>query len=271
MSLDVFHALTLRARPLGEHDTVVTLFARERGLLRISLRGARRPKHSWGIAGESLILARWWVAPGRSLDSAKQVEVMETHAPLRLDYERLMLALHMLDALQSTVLDDEPHPQLFDRALGALAAMQLAQQPLLVAAWFEIHLASDVGYRPELEHCVRCTATVPEGACGFDAAEGGIVCPSCQALVRVSRLDGTVRKLLHRLQMVELPAIVDHSLSRELIVTARRVLHASLGSRARFPWNIPADPDGEAWNSSSVGYPMNREVRAAGSSDEQEV
>ncbi len=255
MTQSPLHGITLRARPLGEHDRIVHLFTRERGLVRAALRGARRPRNTWGISGESFVLARWWLARGRSLEAARQVEVLEAHAPLRLDYERLMLALHALDALQSTLLEEEAHPELFDRLLGVLKAFELARQPLLVAAWFEVHLAADLGYRPEFERCVRCVGVVPAGACGFDASEGGVVCPSCQAFGQVPRLDGTTRKLLGRLQAVELPDIAGHALSRELVVQARRVMHALLSGRARLPWHVPPEPEEGPWISSGAGYP----------------
>ena len=255
MSLSTLHAITLRSRPLGEHDRVVSLFTRERGLVRAAQRGARRPRNTWGISGESLVLARWWLARGRSLEAARQVEVLDAHGALRQDYERLMLALHALDALQSTVLEEEPHPDLFDRLLGVLKAFELASQPLLVAAWFEVHLTADLGYRPEFERCVRCEIEIPRGPCGFDATEGGVVCGPCQAFGQVPRLDGTVRRLLSRLQAVELPDIAEHELDRGLVIHSRQVLHGMLSARARLPWHVPAEPDLGPWKSSTTGYP----------------
>ena len=45
--------------------------------------------------------------------------------------------------------------------------------------YFELHLLSEVGYRPQLEHCVSCQTPLHKGHGYFSPGAGGILCPRC--------------------------------------------------------------------------------------------
>lgn len=89
MGLYKIEAVVLRRRNLGEADRLVTVLSRDRGKLVLVARGARRPRSRLGGRLEPPTRFRALVAEGRTLDVVSQVEVLDAHAALRNDLERM--------------------------------------------------------------------------------------------------------------------------------------------------------------------------------------
>jgi len=51
--------------------------------------------------------------------------------------------------------------------------------PLLVLRYYEMRLLDNVGFRPELFHCLSCGAEIKPEDQYFTPAGGGVLCPKC--------------------------------------------------------------------------------------------
>ena len=105
----------------------------------------------------------------------------ETFYPLRTDYDRLSVGTYMLSLCEGAVQPGVPAQSLFMLLLHALARLTFsdqAWQPL--TAGFLLHFAACEGFAPNLDSCVFCGQTIPDGeSAGFELREGGLVCPEC--------------------------------------------------------------------------------------------
>lgn len=64
--------------------------------------------------------------------------------------------------------------------LSRLTFTEQEWKPLL--AGFLLHFAACEGFKPRLEHCVRCGERLSgQGSLYFDAVEGGLCCHGCHA------------------------------------------------------------------------------------------
>jgi len=178
-------ALVLRARPLGEADRVLTLFARDEGKLQAVARGSRRPRSRLMGATQPLCHGRYLLMSGRELDSVQQAELVDHGLrPLREDLRRMAAASVTAELVDALVEVREPQESLFRALKQTWTALAEAPPAALgpVVFWFCIHLMDRLGYAPVLDRCAGCGRELgPAEAVRFSAREGGSLCASCAA------------------------------------------------------------------------------------------
>ncbi len=181
--------IVLRQQAMGEADRVVTLLTREHGKLRTAARGVRKTTSRLGGRVEPFTHARFLLARGKTLDVIAQVEVLEAFPGLRADLLRSAYAAYVAELVDRFLPERDAHESVFTLVRHALAALEGAgeEEAELVALWFALHLAADLGYRPESETCVGCGRALPRAggrpaeAWAFSPALGGALCPACAA------------------------------------------------------------------------------------------
>jgi DNA repair protein RecO (recombination protein O) len=172
-------AICIRRWDFSETSQTVSLLTREHGILRGLAKGAKREKG--GFSGGLDVLTRGEVVasvkPGRELSI---ITAWHLQDPFRVVRERLAanrIALYMADLVHHMLVDDDPHPQVFDDFAAALTALDnpAGMDPALLA--FQWSLLREAGYKPELNRDARTGAALPNGASAmaFSAAAGGIV------------------------------------------------------------------------------------------------
>ena len=174
-------AIVLRHSDLGEADRVLTLFTAEHGKLRVSARGARKPKSRLGGHLEPLTRASVQIARGRTLDVVTQAQAMEVFHAARADFMTLLHGLHMAELVDRFTQEQEPQEELFQLLLEALRRLDAGQRADLLARAFEAQVLSWAGFQPVLDRCASCDADVvgSRGQPSFSAQLGGLLCSSC--------------------------------------------------------------------------------------------
>lgn len=164
---------------LGETDLILTLLTASGAQARAVAKGARKPGGRLAARVELFCETDFLLAAGRSLDVVGEAAVVDAHAALRGDYERVAAASAVCEVARLTCYEDAEDPYLYPIASRALAACgQAHDQPhldLVVAAYVMKALAHG-GWRPDLASCVACgDASVAY----FSSAAGGLLCASC--------------------------------------------------------------------------------------------
>ncbi|MCL2882385.1 MAG: DNA repair protein RecO [Coriobacteriia bacterium] len=202
-------ATVLKKTKLGEADLIITLVATDGRELRAVAKGARKPGSRLGARVEPFTVLEGQFATGRSLDVVSDVRTVDTHASLRDDYDKLLVAsvaAEMLEIVaaqaQASEFLAEMSATLFD-VMDACAADKALQ---LLVAWM-LKLFAVLGYRPILEECAICgrgvtmpaasaipdapvipaspvipglTRDLDERFC-WSAEAGGVICATCGA------------------------------------------------------------------------------------------
>lgn len=181
-SLYRVEAVVLRHRDLGEADRLLTLYSREHGKLRATVRAARKITSRLGGHVEPLTHTSLVLVRGRTLDSVTQAQALETFSGLRNDLLTTARGLHAVALVDLFTEEQEPQPALFDLLLEALRRLDQAQPGDLVLRAFEVRLLEEVGYRPLLDRCASCGRPAdPSGEMAFAAAWGGLLCAACRS------------------------------------------------------------------------------------------
>ena len=141
----------------SEADRFVAILTRDRGLIRASARGAKRPKSRFGSSTQPLCYSRLSLIPGRDKYVVEDAQPNEVFFALRQDMERLALGQYFSELALQLCPTDMAAPQHLRLLLSGLHYLAEGKKhPLLIKAVVEGRLLSLEGYMPDLTGCTLC-------------------------------------------------------------------------------------------------------------------
>jgi DNA repair protein RecO (recombination protein O) len=206
-------AVIIKKTKLGEADSILTLYTLDIGKTQAVARGVRRPKSK--LAGHLELLTHSLVsfARGRNLDTIAGSQTINSFLALKSNLELASYALYALELVNQFTADHiENHP-LFQLIVNALQQLEQSSDPELVLRHFELHLLDEVGYRPQLQHCVSCHRSLQPVINRFSPSMGGVLCTDCavshpyarslslNALKVLRLMQGSEHSVLNRLRL----------------------------------------------------------------------
>lgn len=187
-------ALVVRGTDWSETSRIATLFTRELGKVRALAKGGRRLRSSFEVAFDLLTVCHVVVIRKHSggLDLLTEAQVAERFPQLRTNLPALYAGYYVAELLADGTQDYDPHPALFDAAVGALRRLGEPASPAGVVAAFELVWLRELGYSPRLDACAGCDAdqSAPAragAATWFSPSAGGVLCPNCRPAARDRR------------------------------------------------------------------------------------
>ena len=223
-------AIVLKRLDFGEADRILTLYTPGRGKVQAIAKGVRRIASRKSGHLELFTHAGLLLAEGRNLDVITQAETVRAFRRVREDLIRTTYAYHMAELVDRFVQEGPEGPATFDLLRDCLAALAEAEDPALVARYFEVKLLGQLGYRPQLYECVRCAHELAADGNAFSPAAGGVVCPDCHARQPDAiPLSDTAFRVLRFLQTRE------WAVARRIVLTAatRGALEQVMGAYVR--------------------------------------
>lgn len=109
-------AIVLRTVDYGESSLIVTLFTRKAGLISVIAKGAKRLKSkfsSYLVSGQVLEVV-FYYRPSRSIQTLSDVSFIEKLEALRVDVEKMALAITSMELLKQVIHENEVNESLFD-------------------------------------------------------------------------------------------------------------------------------------------------------------
>ena len=253
MALAQDRCICLRKFEYSETSQILTLFAREHGLLRVIAKGAHRrtkagsSKFDGGLDLLDTGRAVFTFDPGKELNTLTEWHLDEGHLSLRRSLRGMLLAQYAAELTSLLFEEHDPHEAMFDRlaeTVGELATPR-AEEAFLA---FQLDLLREAGYLPELRACAECGLPAgdgghADGGAYFSPNRGGVVCRNCEGAVpdrleidpRLLRLVGGVLRLPRSNGSLQrLPRLTRHQTDPLNRVFADHVEH-TLGKRLRLP------------------------------------
>jgi recombinational DNA repair protein (RecF pathway) len=170
----------------------------------------RGAKGSGGLELLSGGILTVYARPGRDLQTFKDFHPTAAR-PGRWRSPVVMAGGSLLAELILKHAGEDGNPMLFEAlelALDRVAELAPGEDPaavILTQAWT---LVSELGYRPEVEHCVTCGRSVPmeeEVLTRFDYSGGGLRCPDCSEGTTGARLGREARNQLRSMVLGTAP------------------------------------------------------------------
>jgi DNA repair protein RecO (recombination protein O) len=235
----VTDAIVLSRFDYGEADRIMTLFTLEHGKFKAIAKGVRKPTSRLGGSLEPLAELRVALARGRTIDVVTQVEVGHAWLRLRGSLDSAATAWYLAELADRAI--EERH-----EAVGLYALLRRSYELLdagmdvgRVARWYEMHLADELGVRPEVDRCVECDRMLEaDEDYRWVPPLGGVLCSRCPGPpAERTALSLEALKLLKAYQRLDIEAIAALRLppvvEREVEAAMRDFLRTSLERDAR--------------------------------------
>jgi len=172
--------VVLKTINYGDTSRIITLYSRDAGRLKLIAKGVRSPKNK--AAGLFQPTRHLQVIYYQKSDSELQLfksgELINGFFGLENDFDRLTLAQVVVELLDRSIEDQEPHPELFDLLIDTLKRLSDKTVSPAHSYWFfHLHLLQKLGFRPRTEKCSVCQESLGEG--GFLGLSGHLECVKC--------------------------------------------------------------------------------------------
>lgn len=116
--------INLKAMPLGESDRLLSVFSRDRGLLKLVAPHSRGSRSKLGGRVDLFVVNDLFIAPGRNLDRILQAETVATYQGLSSHLTTLTAAQYLGEVVLYQVHPQQPQPDLFDWLCATLDQLQ---------------------------------------------------------------------------------------------------------------------------------------------------
>ncbi len=237
--LYVTDAIVLSRFDYGEADRIMTLFTPQIGKLKVIAKGVRRTTSRLGGALEPLAELRVALARGRTFDVVTQVQVNQPWLRLRDSLESAATAWYLAELADRATEERHEAEGLYALLKRAYELLDAGMEPGRVARWYEMHLADEMGMRPEVDRCVECDRMLEaDERFRWVPPLGGVLCPRCpgppheQTGLSVEALK--VLKAYQRMDVEALAALrLPRSIEREVEGAMRDFIRISLEREAR--------------------------------------
>jgi DNA repair protein RecO (recombination protein O) len=222
-------AIIIKKTKLGEADRILTLYTPDLGKIQAVAKGVRRPRSKMAGHLELLTHSLVSLARGRNLDTITGSQTINSFLPLKTDLWLTSYALYLVELVNQFTADHiEDHP-LFQLLLDTMLNLCQPTNRELTLRYFELHLLNEVGYRPQLQHCVACHSSLQPVTNSFSPGAGGVLCPDCSYSQPLSYpLSVNALKVLRLIQGNEYQIVsklkMDSRLSHELEMIMRSYL-----------------------------------------------
>jgi DNA repair protein RecO (recombination protein O) len=170
-------AVILRRQDFGEADRLVLLLTPEHGKFRAVSKGARKPHARQTGHVELFALVDMLIARGRELHIITQAETKEPFLPLREDLVRATYANHFVELLDRFTAEQDASHAEFTLLVNALGWLCTADDPRVVARYYELRLLGLAGFAPALHHCAVGQEDLDPQDQFFSPVDGGVLCP----------------------------------------------------------------------------------------------
>jgi DNA repair protein RecO (recombination protein O) len=237
--LYVTDAIVLSRFDYGEADRIMTLFTPALGKFKAIARGVRRPTSRLGGALEPLAELRVALARGRTFDVVTQVEVSHAWLRLRDTLESAATAWYLAELADRSIEERHEAEGLYALLRRAYELLDAGMESGRVARWYEMHLADELGVRPEVDRCVECDRMLEPGEqFRWVPPLGGLLCSRCPGPpMERANISVDAVKLLKAYQRMDVEAIaalrLPPAVEREVEGAMRDFLHVSLERDAR--------------------------------------
>jgi DNA repair protein RecO (recombination protein O) len=235
-------AIVLSRFDLGEADRVLTLITPGGGKLKAIAKGVRRPTSRLGGSLEPFAELTVALARGRTFDVVTEVRVGHAWLHLRDSLEPAATAWYLAELADRSLEERHAAEPLYALLRRAYELLDAGMAPGRVARWYEMHLADELGVRPEVDRCVECDRVLEaDEKFRWVPPLGGVLCLRCPgppaartglSLEALKLLKAYQRLDVEALAALRLPAAVEQEVEAAMRDFLRHALERDARSLA---------------------------------------
>jgi len=179
-------ALILDRRPYRESDSLVTVYTRKFGKQILVARGTKKLRSKLAGHIEPISRVDIMIVRGKKLDYIGAATMQDAHAELKKDLNKLYFSGRAIAWFKRLVKENQADERLWFLLSEWLkvvndypAAAFSKENGELLFSFFALKLLTELGYQPELAHCLVCGQSIKAGRNYFDFKSGRIIGGEC--------------------------------------------------------------------------------------------
>lgn len=179
MKMTIVEGIVLKERPVGEQDKFIDILTREKGIIELSVKGARK------INGKSSSSTQLFAYSRFCYDKRGERLYLNSAEPLHIFYgirnslTALSLAGYFAEVLRFCVSERADSGNVLRLMLNSLHFLENGTRTeQLLKSIFELRLMSDIGFMPDVLACRECGTYEPDKL-HFSVNEGYFLCDDC--------------------------------------------------------------------------------------------
>lgn len=172
--------IVLKERAFGEQDKFIDILTKDRGLLELSVKGARKINGKSSASTQLFAYSRFCIDQKKDRFRLNSAEPIHIFYGLRSSLSAISLASYFTDILKystAELMDSGNVLRLFLNTLFYLEKGNRSEQ--LLKSIFELRLMSEIGFMPDILICCGCGCYEPEISY-FSIKNGGFCCSECK-------------------------------------------------------------------------------------------
>ena len=202
----ITEAVVLRKTRVGEIHKSLTLFSRQRGLIRAIAHGAFKIRSRLRMTSEPFQVVRVYLYhdPVRDQYKITDMESLAALEGIRQSVQRYYAASLWAEVVIRSYGGGENYPLLYDLLVGALRLLDPAPDRLVPLLSYQVlfRFLDLLGQRPDVEHCGLCASELDIHTGAYLSREEQILlCSNCAQPTALHLPAGALRYLQSTLQM----------------------------------------------------------------------
>lgn len=175
----IIEGIVLKERPVGEQDRFVDVLTKEKGIIELSVKGARKINGKAGSSTQLFAFSRFCCDKRKDRFCLNSAEPIHIFYDLRNSLSALSLASYFSEVLRYCISERTDSGNVLRLTLNTLHCLEKGlRSEQLLKSIFELRLMSEIGYMPDVLACRGCGVFEPEELF-FSAEDGGFYCSDC--------------------------------------------------------------------------------------------
>ena len=175
------NGLVLSERDFGENDKILTVLTERYGKVPVIAKGAKSVRNRHMPSTQLFAYSSLSLRKRGNFYFITESDLIENYYDIRTDLTKLSLASFVCDVVNDVTNEGNNDDEILRLTLNTLFAISKDIKPLeVIRATFEIRLAKELGFTPNIEQCSICGKR-PCDTYYFDIIDATIVCNNCKS------------------------------------------------------------------------------------------
>lgn len=148
-------AIILRRFPYGDTSIIAHVFARETGKVSVIVKGARRKGSIMAACFQPLSYLDiiYYHKDTRDIQTISKADFIQTWSRFSEDLNAVSMALTLLEITDKTMVNYDPHPELFDSLVAVISAFDIGSIPKNILYWhYQLRVLTIMGFKPDISN-----------------------------------------------------------------------------------------------------------------------
>lgn len=171
--------IVLKERSVGEQDKFIDILTKDRGVLELSVKGAKKINGKSGSSTQLFAYSKFCINERGERFYLNSAEPIHIFYGLRSSLTKISLASYFADVLRYCIDPEAQSGDIMRLYLNTLHYLEKGlRNEALLKSVFELRLLSEIGYMPDVVACRGCGAFEP-AELFFSVDDGGFYCSEC--------------------------------------------------------------------------------------------